>query len=163
MSAEVIFILIGIGVFVLVLFMFYKMAFIHRDIREEFSKRDSYYDLSKINKNKPLKKKIGKLVKKKVDKPAVWRRGYSYTRRLGIEPFSDNPDFYNRYYLTFETFDGYTSFTVSKKEFSKYRTGTYGYIYYQKSRFSHFEIRNREDLHIDEMIDDKKGDGSYYR
>ena len=33
-----------------------------------------------------------------------------------------------------------------------YRAKAYGYIFFQENRFSHFEVRNREDLNLDELI-----------
>lgn len=113
---------------------------------------DTFYPVDEPDKDVPMERKIGKLVRKVIDKPPTWRNGRLYGARGGIDPIFKKKDFFWKYYLTFETFDGYKSFTVSKADYHKYRTKSYGYIYFQDTLFSHFEIRNREDLNIDELI-----------
>ena len=140
------------SLFVLVVVGFILLPYRHRKWREYAASADSFYELDPIEDDRPLDKKIGKLVRKVVDKPPVWRNGRYMGKRYAIDPIFKKPDFFWKYYLTFETFDGYKSFTVTKDEFNKYRTQTYGYIFYQDTRFSHFEIRNREELNLDELI-----------
>lgn len=137
-------------IFILIIFLFIKLPYRHREIRERFEKRQSAYDLRVIKPGTKLTKQVGKLVKKKVDKEASPSK---YSRRRYRIPTLNLPEeYYYKYYLTFETFEGYKSFTVTKEEFRKCSTNTYGFIYYHRSRFHHFEVRNRDDLNIDDMI-----------
>lgn len=138
--------------FLLMVGCFIYLPYYHRKWRDFGDEADSFYNLSEVDKEKTLEKKIGKLIRKKIDKPPIWRNPAILTRRSGIDPIFKKKDFFWKYYLTFETFDGYKSFTVTKSEFGKYRAKTYGYIFFQDSRFSHFQIRNREDLNLDELI-----------
>lgn len=138
--------------FILFLGYFLYLPYHHKKWRDFSEQADSFYELDEIDNGEPLEKKIGKLVRKKVDKPPVWRNPSYLSRKSGIDPIFKKRDFFWKYYLTFETFEGYKSFTVTKDEFRKYRTQTYGYIYFQDNRFSHFHVRNREDLNLDELI-----------
>ena len=128
------------------------LPFYHRKWRDFAEEADSFYELDEIDDTLELERQIGKLVKKVVDKPPMWRNPKFYVRRTGVDPIFKKKDFFWRYYLTFETFEGYKSFTVTKEEFRKYAKNTYGYIYHQDNLFSHFEIRNRDDLNLDELI-----------
>jgi len=132
--------------------LFIYLPYYHKMWRDYGEQADSFYDLDEVDKEKILDKKIGKLVRKKIDKPPVWRNPSILSRRSGIDPIFKKKDFFWKYYLTFETFHGYKSFTVTKDEFGKYRAKAYGYIFFQENRFSHFEVRNREDLNLDELI-----------
>lgn len=151
MFDTVVIILFGV-IFLITLVLIITLPYRHKKWRDFAKQADSFYDLTDIDDEKPLEKKIGKLVRKKIDKPPVWRNGNYWGARGGIDPIFKKKDFFYKYYLTFETFDGYKSFTVSKEDFHKYSTKTYGYIFFQKSRFSHFQVRNREDLNLDELI-----------
>lgn len=136
--------------FIFCIWGFLRLPFLHRDIREELKTKESFHELSTINRNVELEKVIGKLVRKSIDKG---RFSGKYRFRIGRLPYSNvKKDFYWKYYLTFETFEGYKSFTVTKDEYNNCQKNTYGYIFFQKHRYSHFQVRNREDLHIDELI-----------
>ena len=138
--------------FIMTLVVYLFLPFYHKRWRDFAEQEDSFYELDDIEEENPLEKKIGKLVRKKINRPPVWRNPNVLTRRYAIDPIFKKKDFFWKYYLTFETFDGYKSFTVTKSEFGKYRKNSYGYIFFQDTRFSHFEIRTREDLNLDELI-----------
>lgn len=123
-----------------------KSAYNVRSHDQEMIKRGSHFVPREVNPNKPVEKKVGKLVKKSIDYNSM-RRHYRYRYGLSM-PIGLKEDYFYRYYLRFETYDGYKDFTVSKTIYQKYRVNTYGFIYYQKSRFSHFEIRKKESLGI---------------
>ena len=145
---DILFVYILFGVlFIFVIYAFLKLPYRHKQLREEAEQYDQYYELDEIDKEIPLEKKIGKLVRKNIDK--TQERRYN---RYGMGLYTQKKDYYWKYYLTFETFQGYKSFTVTKEEFKKVSINTYGYIYYQDTRYSHFVVRNREDLHLDELI-----------
>ena len=147
----------GVIVFliVFVLLVFGGFAYVpyrHKKWRDYQAATDTFYPLEDIDEDRSLDKIIGKLVRKVIDKPPVWRNPRLYGARNGIDPIFKKKDFFWKYYLTFETFEGYKSFTVTKAEYSKYRTNSYGYIFFQDTRFSHFEIHNREDMNLDALI-----------
>jgi hypothetical protein len=97
-----------------------------------------------INPNKPLTQTPGKLVRKKIDrksdqKAIIQLQNYKHFN------MQDNPNLI-RYYLTFETFTGYKSFTVTKEVYQQYKINKYGIIRHQKSKFHSFTYRSKQDI-----------------
>lgn len=145
-----IFVYIIIGLFfAFIIYLMVRGPYRLRERNEYMLRQKAAFVPRMVDESKPLSKKVGKLVKKSTEDRYPRYRYYRY----GIsDPIGLPKDYYKRYYLTFETYDGYKGFTVTKETFHKYSTNTYGYIYYQKSRFSHFEVRKRDELGIDEHI-----------
>jgi len=129
--------ILSIVVFVILGYLMIKLDW---SISKGLNRKFTY----EINQKKPLTKTVGKLVRKVKDDKSVQQAVTSMRnyRRLSM---TQNPNII-RYYLTFETKEGYKSFTVDKETFSKYRTNTYGYIYHQKSKFSHFKVQSKSSL-----------------
>ena len=154
MDLEIIILIIGFAlIFIFVVWAFIRLPFRHKEFKEDIQSRDSVHVLSEINRNVACSKVIGKLVRKKIDEQYRTR----YGRRLRPYLYDGVPkDYFFKYYLTFETFKGYKSFTVTKEEFNKYSKDTYGYIFFQKHRFSHFEVRNRDELQMDKLIKENR-------
>ncbi len=133
--------------FLFVVWGFMRLPYLHKEQRERAVEKDQFYELDDIDEEIPLERKIGKLVRKTIDKSS--QRRY---RRYAVEPMTRKRGYYWKYYLTFETFQGYKSFTVTKEEYQKVSKNTYGYLYFQDTRYSHFDVRNRENLNLDELI-----------
>lgn len=128
-----------------------KGTYNRRKFDDEMIERKFEFTPRKVNKNKPLTQKVAKLVYKSTDNIHTAR---SINRmRYGVSlPIGLNKTYFKKFYLRFETFEGYKDFTVTEENYHKYRINTYGYIYYQKSRFSHFEVRNKESLGIPKEV-----------
>lgn len=151
MTKEIIIFLVIVGVLA---FLVYKYPKWIKRYSNSFNDSGEYFEKPKINPNKPTTREIGKLVRKVVDKKPLTRHSYKLGyRRPGLrEPTSVPSDYYYGYYITFETFKGYKSFTVDKKTYRSLHEEKYGYIVYQKSKFIDFEMRPKETLHIEEKI-----------
>lgn len=158
-------------VFAFILFSFIGLSILFvikypkgmRKYRNTFNENGEQYVPRETKRNKPITKEVGKLVRKVIDKKELNRNTYMrHFRPFGKfnEPTDVPYDYYYRYYLTFETFKGYKSFTVNKKTFHRFQKGKYGYLQYQKSHFVDFEMRPRDALHIDEQINKNRKKGT---
>ena len=118
---------------------------------------DHWYEIHKqptheIDEEEPTEKCVGKLVRKVIDKRPIYLR-YTNRAMYRLKPYDVPKDHFDKHYLTFETFEGYKSFTVSKETYHKYSKDTYGIITFQNSRFKSFQIRRREELNIPDRYD----------
>lgn len=152
MTIEVMVFLLVVGVLVLLVFMYPKII---KRYSNSFNDSGEYFKKRKLDPQKPTTKEIGKLVRKVIDKKPLVRNSYKLGyRKPGLrEPTSVPKDYYYRYYVTFETFKGYKSFTVDKNTFRSLHKDKYGYIIYQKTKFIDFEMRPKETLHINELLE----------
>lgn len=137
--------------FVFVLFFMFKAGYNRRKFDDEMIERKYEFTPRSVKPNKPLTKKVAKLVHKSTDDINTVR-GINRMRYGVPLPYGLNKTYFKKFYLRFETFEGYKDFTVREQDYHKYRINTYGYIYYQRSKFSHFEIRNKESLGIPKEV-----------